>query len=977
MHTDDQTHTQAGEDVNELKLRRLKHPSKLQIGHLNINSVRYKCDQLFELIDKNLDVLFLTETKLGSSFTTAQFYIDGYHSPFRKDRNESGGGVMCYVNENIVCERLDVNFPDEIESVFLELNLKSEKFLFVGLYRPPDQPVQYTLQHISDAILKLNYEQILLTGDLNLDPNDDKLDTLREELGLTNLITEPTCFKSPTNPSCVDHIWVSHKSRYVSSRTFETGLSDFHKLVLTSLKASVPKHSPRVMMYRNFKKLNEHAFRADLKQAVDSSKGSGDFQKFESSLKELVDKHLPIKKKFIRNNSSPFMTKRLRKEIMIRSRKRNIFNANPSSETWNCYRIQRNKCTRLIRDAKRNYYNSLNMNVITDTKKFWRTVKPIFSEKAVPQKLTSIIEGGKVIDEKADIAAKMNTYFVNITDSLDINSIPVSESDLTTTDKIDVIVDKFRNHPSIVKIKSLSRDIETLSFVPADADKIGQYIGKLKENVSLPEGDIPVKIIKKFANEFIDEFTDIQKKVIQESTFPDSLKFADVAPLHKKGSKFLKENYRSVSKLSAFSKVYERVIFDQLYDFVGPKLSPLLSGFRKGYSTQHALLHMLHSWHRDLDKGQFVAAVLMDLSKAFDCMNHDLLLAKLHAYGLSKPALQLIESYLSGRKQRVGIEHIFSPWLDMKIGVPQGSILGPLLFNIFINDLLLDFHDTNVGVCNYADDNTIYASGKSVLEVKQKLEKSLAFMSDWFKKNGFQLNADKCQFIVFGSRRDEFDNLCFNGEILDACQDVKLLGVTFDSSLTFEKHISKLCRSANAKVSALQRVACFMSAEKLRLIANAFVNSETSYCPLVWSFCSRGSMNKIERLNKRVRHLVGFSADSESKSVHRLFCERLLTEVFKTRLHLNPAYMQSVFTFKENQRFDLRSGDTLMRNRIQTTKFGLQSVSHIGAQLWDSLPSQVKSANSSKEFSGLLKALPVLKCKCRLCADYIQNLGFL
>ena len=175
---------------------------------------------------------------------------------------------MRYVNENIVCERLDVNFPDEIESVFLELNLKSEKFLFVGLYRPPDQPVQYTLQHISDAILKLNYDQILLTGDFNLDPNDDKLDTLREELGLTNLITEPTCFKSPTNPSCVDHIWVSHKSRYVSSRTFETGLSDFHKLVLTSLKASVPKHSPRVMMYRNFKKLNEHAFRADLKQII-------------------------------------------------------------------------------------------------------------------------------------------------------------------------------------------------------------------------------------------------------------------------------------------------------------------------------------------------------------------------------------------------------------------------------------------------------------------------------------------------------------------------------------------------------------------------------------------------------------------------------------------------------------------------------------------------------------------------------------
>ena len=304
---------------------------------------------------------------------------------------------------------------------------------------------------------------------------------------------------------------------------------------------------------------------------------------------------------------------------------------------------------------------------------------------------------------------------------------------------------------------------------------------------------------------------------------------------------------------------------------MGPKLSPLLSGFRKGYSTQHALLHMLHSWQRELDKGQFVAAVLMDLSKAFDCMNHDLLLAKLHAYGLSKPALKLIQSYLSDRKQRVGIDHVFSPWLDMTIGVPQGSILGPLLFNIFINDLLLDFHDTNIGICNYADDNTVYASGKSVVEVKQKLEKSLAFMSDWFRNNGFQLNADKCQFIVFGNKRDEFDNLCFNGEMLDVCQDVKLLGVTFDSHLTFKKHIGKLCRSANAKLSALRRVVYFMSAEKLRLIANSFIKSEFNYCPLIWSFStSRGYMHKIERVNERVHHLVNSEADKEQKSVHRL-----------------------------------------------------------------------------------------------------------
>ena len=631
-----------------------------------------------------------------------------------------------------------------------------------------------------------------------------------------------------------------------------------------------------------------------------------------------------------------------------------------------------------MRDAKREYYKSLNLNVISDTKKFWRSVRPIFSEKALPKKLTSLIENGEIIDNKLDIAETMNNNFVNITNSLDINSIPVSNANSSEGDEIDILVNRFRNHPSIVKIKSLSNDQRNLYFEAVDIDHMKKYISKLKENVSSPEGDIPVKIIKKFSEEFIDEFTNIQQKVIEKSVFPDSLKYADVIPLHKKGSKYCKENFRSVSKLSAFSKVYERIIFDQLYEFMGPKLSPLLSGFRKGYSTQHALLHMLHNWHRELDKGHFVASVLMDLSKAFDCMNHDLLLAKLHAYGLSNPALKLIQSYLSGRKQRVQIDHTFSPWLDMTIGVPQGSILGPLLFNIFLNDLLLDFHDADVGICNYADDNTLYSSGKSVIEVKQKLEKSLKFISDWFRNNGFQLNADKCQFIVFGNRRDEFDNLCFNGEILDACEDVKLLGVTFDSGLTFKKHISKLCRSANGKVSAIQRVACFMSADKLRLIANSFVKSETSYCPLIWSFSSRGLMNKIERINERVHRIVSDSeAEIEPRAMHRLFCERLLHEVFKTKMDLNPSYMQTVFKFKENQRFDLRSGDTLMRNRLKTTKHGLQSVSHIGAKLWDSLPPTVKSAETLHDFSRLLRTLPVLKCDCRLCANFVQNVGFL
>ena len=405
-------------------------------------------------------------------------------------------------------------------------------------------------------------------------------------------------------------------------------------------------------------------------------------------------------------------------------------------------------------------------------------------------------------------------------------------------------------------------------------------------------------------------------------------------------------------------------------------MSPLLSGFRKGYSTQHALLLFLHNIQRQVDEGKNAAAVLMDLSKAFDCMDHSLLLAKLHAYGLSKNALLLIRSYLSNRKQRVGLDHEYSSWLDLEIGVPQGSILGPLLFNLFINDLLLSYTEKDVEICNYADDNTLYASGKSLTEIKLKLTNSLMFVSSWFSKNGFKLNADKCKLIVFGKPRDSLFQLEFNNQTLTECDSVKLLGIVIDNQLNFRGHIDKLCKRANGKLSALQRISSFLPFEKRKAIADSFVAAETSYCPLIWSFRNRSSLRKVERINERAHSLIYQDETANSKTMHRHYCEILLKEVFKTKFALNPSYMQNVFGFRDNCRYDLRSGSSIIRNRIRTTKHGLQSISHIGAQLWDSLPHAVKSYTSLNSFCREVRGLPFLNCTCRLCADFIPNLGY-
>jgi hypothetical protein len=233
--------------------------------------------------------------------------------------------------------------------------------------------------------------------------------------------------------------------------------------------------------------------------------------------------------------------------------------------------------------------------------------------------------------------------------------------------------------------------------------------------------------------------------------FPDTQKLANITPVFKKGNPFLKENYRPISILPLLSKILERVLHTQISDYMDAYLNPILCGFRKKHNTQHALLKLLNSWQKYLDNSGFVVTVLMDLSKAYDCLPHDLIIAKLQAYGFDKKSLRLLYSYLQNRKQRVKIGNQYSDWIDILIGVPQGSILGPLFFNIFINDLFLFIEKTEI--CNFADDNTIYSCGHDLSLLVNHIIHDMKIVLKWFTINSLKANPDKFQFMVLGTKR--------------------------------------------------------------------------------------------------------------------------------------------------------------------------------------------------------------------------------
>ena len=284
-----------------------------------------------------------------------------------------------------------------------------------------------------------------------------------------------------------------------------------------------------------------------------------------------------------------------------------------------------------------------------------------------------------------------------------------------------------------------------------------------------------------------------------------------------------------MSILPVISKIYERLMYDQMYTYFDQIFSKFQCGFHKGFSTHSCLLYMIENWKESLDQGGHYGALLTDLSKAFDCIMHDLLIAKLQAYGFDNDSLNFICNYLVDREQRVKINSSFSTWSKIEYGVPQGSILGPLLFNI--NTLDMFFEQKDVNFAAYADDNTPYFCDKNLEVLLSKLQICALKLFEWFSNNHMKMNSDKCHLIL--SSNDENKKIELNGEAINNTQVQKLLGVHIDYKLKFDTHIESLCKKVREKPHALARIIKYMSTNQAQLLMRCFIMSQFRFCPLI------------------------------------------------------------------------------------------------------------------------------------------------
>ena len=356
-----------------------------------------------------------------------------------------------------------------------------------------------------------------------------------------------------------------------------------------------------------------------------------------------------------------------------------------------------------------------------------------------------------------------------------------------------------------------------------------------------------------------------------------------------------------------------------------------------------------------------------------------MLIAKLEAYDFDYISLKVVASYLKKRYQRVRINSRYSSWYEIIFGVPQGSILGPLLFNIYLCDFFFFLENSNI--VNYADDNTPYAMACDVESVVAKLEREYNILFQWLKFNYLKANPDKSHLLL--NEKDPNLFAMVNNHKITNSETVKMLGITIDNELKFNEHVSKLCKKASQKLHALSRISHFMNLKKRRMIMNAFIQSQFGYSPLVWMFYSRDLNNRINSIHLRALQIVYSDYHSSfiellkldnSFTVHERNIQTLAIEIYKVVHNLSPEIMKEVFVLKKEKLYCSRQ--IFETRNVRTEHYGVDTLSFLGPKIWALVPNGMKEAKNLQEFKRRIRLWKPTKCPCRLCKTYVAGVGF-
>lgn len=900
---------------------------------LNVRSINTGFIHLKDfIINNDVDVFGLTETWLKKDIPSENFHIPNYQF-LRCDREIRGGGLAFYVKRIYSFEVIYSHFDDHTEQLWLNIKSVGQNFVVGVVYRPPQGNIFQFLNSIEDSLSNFLpvFDSLIVGGDFNVNlldatPGSTKLIDMIESYNLTQLINVPTRI-TENSETLLDLFITTSDLRIIKVDAQDiNGISD-HLATVGVFNLKSIKTPPKFITRRSFKEFNEEEFRRDIFEqnwdfiyTLDNVDDMLYF--FNNTLLRVFDLNAPVRTFRVTKPPAPWLTYNIKQMIKLRDRAHNKYKKTRTHINWKSYTELRNYVTGAIRREQKAYMEFILRK--KDSKSTWNTLRSLGVTKK-------------------DTKNKLPDFFENLNDINEHFSYrrpPVrSERDLE-------ILNKYNINP-----------IENeFHFKTVDIYSVSKCLSKIRSNATGADG-ISIRMIQYSEVYLLKYITYIFNFIITSSTFPTIWKNANVIPLPKSCDPKEFNDLRPISILPTLSKAFEKLLKIQIDEFISIHqiLPEHQSGFRANYSTTTALLKISSDVFNSVDKGYLTCLILLDFTKAFDTLDPIVLCKKLKYFGFSQHAVQLIETYLQERKQQVVFDGDSSEPLRVTIGVPQGSILGPILFSLYISD----FHEfiTSCSVHHYADDTQLYISFRpeDILGANETINKDLQTIMEVSSAHNLRLNPSKSSAILFGSRSkilrvNNSLNLRLGDSEVPIVSEAKNLGLWIDSSLRFSKHVSYLCQVSFNLLRQLYPSRSILPTKLKLTICESLIFSKLSYCDVVYGpALTKFDETRLQRIqNACVRFAYGIRKyDHISKAFTAtgwpclvdLRKKHLLCLVHKILTTRKPEYLFKFFKYFGSRH--TRNDKILVIPRHSTSLFK-RSFPYIGSKLYNLVPLRFK-----------------------------------